>query len=118
MLKVQGKITDAVIENMMAQPMEPRDASTGATVASTSIAASPSGPTTPGPWKTCRVTFGFHVDNLLVDYGEAQSRSRTVVSRQTRKIAILMKNHGIAVYEGAGGSRAPGRWRLSLPVTY
>jgi len=47
-------------------------------------------------------SFGFHLENLSVDYAEAQRRSRSVVSRQTRRISILMKNHGIAVYEGVG----------------
>jgi len=46
--------------------------------------------------------FGFKFDNLAVDYGEAHKRSRNVVSRQTKRISILMKNHGIAVHEGVG----------------
>src|SRR5512139_1528216 len=46
--------------------------------------------------------FGFKFDNLSVDYGEAHKRSRSVVSRQTKRISILMKNHGIAVHEGMG----------------
>jgi len=41
-------------------------------------------------------------DNLSVDYGEAHKRSRSVVTRQTKRISILMKNHGIAVHEGVG----------------
>lgn len=45
-------------------------------------------------------TFGFHLENLSVDYSEAHRRSRSVVSRQTKRISILMKNHGIAVHDG------------------
>lgn len=45
-------------------------------------------------------TFGFRFENLSVDYAEAHRRSRSVVSRQTKRISILMKNHGIAVHEG------------------
>jgi dihydrolipoamide dehydrogenase len=44
--------------------------------------------------------FGFSFENLSVDYAEAQRRSRSVGSRQTRRFGILMKNHGVAVYEG------------------
>lgn len=44
-------------------------------------------------------TFGFSFDNLTVDYGAAHKRSRSVVKRQTRRIAALMKNSGIDVYE-------------------
>ena len=47
-------------------------------------------------------TFGFKVESLSVDYAEAHRRSRSVVARQTRRIAILMKNRSIAVYEGKG----------------
>ena len=46
--------------------------------------------------------FGFKFDNLSVDYGEAHKRSRSVVTRQTKRISILMKNHHIAVYDGIG----------------
>ena len=44
---------------------------------------------------------GFSFDNLTVDYAVAHKRSRSVVLRQTRRVAILMKNSGIPVYEGA-----------------
>lgn len=47
-------------------------------------------------------TFGFHFENLSVDYAEAHRRSRSVVSRQTKRISILMKNHQISVYDGIG----------------
>ncbi|MBN2033105.1 MAG: dihydrolipoyl dehydrogenase [Deltaproteobacteria bacterium] len=46
--------------------------------------------------------FGFKFDNLSVDYGEAHKRSRSVATRQTRRIGILMKNHHIGVYNGVG----------------
>ena len=49
--------------------------------------------------------FGFNYDNFSVDYAEAHRRSRSVVSRQTRRVGILLKNHGIAVHEGAGRLR-------------
>jgi len=44
-------------------------------------------------------TFGFSFDNLEVDYAAAHKRSRSVVKRQTRRIAALMKNSGVEVYE-------------------
>jgi dihydrolipoamide dehydrogenase len=47
-------------------------------------------------------SFGFKFDNLSVDYGEAHKRSRSVATRQTKRIGILMKNHHIAVYTGVG----------------
>jgi dihydrolipoamide dehydrogenase len=46
--------------------------------------------------------FGFKFDNLFLDYGEAYKRSRSVATRQTKRISILMKNHQIAVYNGVG----------------
>jgi len=47
-------------------------------------------------------TFGFQFDNLRIDYPAAHKRSRSVVSRQTKRVAFLMKNNGIAVFEGSG----------------
>jgi dihydrolipoamide dehydrogenase len=44
--------------------------------------------------------FGFSFENLSVDYGSAQKRSRRVVSRLTKGVRLLMKNNEIAVYEG------------------
>lgn len=44
--------------------------------------------------------FGFSFDNLSVDYAVAHKRSRSVVTRQTRRVAALMKNYGITVYDG------------------
>jgi len=52
--------------------------------------------------------FGFKFDNLSVAYAEAHRRSRSVATRQNKRIGILMKNHQIAVYNGIGrllGSR-------------
>ena len=46
--------------------------------------------------------FGFRFDNLSVDYAEAHKRSRSVASRQTKRISILMKNHQVALYSGVG----------------
>ena len=46
--------------------------------------------------------FGFKFDNLSVDYGEAHKRSRSVATRQIKRISILMKNHQIAVYNAVG----------------
>jgi len=46
--------------------------------------------------------YGFNFDNLTVDYAVAHKRSRSVVLRQTKRVAILMKNYGITVYEGTG----------------
>ncbi len=45
-------------------------------------------------------TFGFSFDNLSVDYEAAYQRSRSIVSRQTKRVALLMKKNNIAVYEG------------------
>ncbi|PKN69834.1 MAG: dihydrolipoyl dehydrogenase [Deltaproteobacteria bacterium HGW-Deltaproteobacteria-12] len=49
--------------------------------------------------------FGFKFDNLSLDYAEAQRRSRSVVSRQARRVSILLKNYGIDVHEGMGRLR-------------
>jgi dihydrolipoamide dehydrogenase len=46
--------------------------------------------------------YGFNLENLSVDYSEAQQRSRSVVTRQSRRISLLMKNHHIAVFSGVG----------------
>ena len=46
--------------------------------------------------------FGFKFENLSVDYGEAHKRSRSVATRQTKRIGILMKNHHVALYNGVG----------------
>jgi len=37
-----------------------------------------------------------------VDYGEAHKRSRSVATRQTKRIGILMKNHHVVLYNGVG----------------
>jgi dihydrolipoamide dehydrogenase len=46
--------------------------------------------------------FGFKFENLSVDYAEAHKRSRSVATRQTKRISILMKNHHIVMYNGVG----------------
>ena len=46
--------------------------------------------------------FGLKFDNLSVDYGEAYKRSRSVATRQTKRISILMKNHQVTLYDGVG----------------
>ena len=46
-------------------------------------------------------TFGFSFDNLVVDYAQAHKRSRQVVTRQNRRVKLLMKNSGVNVYEGS-----------------
>ena len=47
-------------------------------------------------------TFGFSMENLSIDYAVAHKRSRSVVKRQTRRIAALMKNYNVSVYNGTG----------------
>ncbi len=47
--------------------------------------------------------YGFSFDNLSVDYAQAHKRSRQVVTRQNRRIKLLMKNSGVTVYEGTAG---------------
>ena len=44
--------------------------------------------------------FGFSFDNLTVDYAAAHKRSRSVVTRQTKRVAFLMKNNNVTVIEG------------------
>lgn len=44
--------------------------------------------------------FGFKFDNLELDYGVAHSRSRKVVMRQTKRVAFLIKNNNISLFEG------------------
>jgi dihydrolipoamide dehydrogenase len=51
--------------------------------------------------------FGFSFDNLVVDYAQAQKRSRQVVTRQNRRVKLLMKNSGVTVYEGAARFTSP-----------
>ncbi len=47
-------------------------------------------------------TFGFSFDNLSVDYSAAHKRSRSIVTRQTKRVGFLMKNNGVSVYQGVG----------------
>jgi len=51
--------------------------------------------------------FGFSFDNLEVDYAAAHKRSRQVVMRQNRRVALLMKNAGVTVYEGMARFTGP-----------
>jgi len=51
--------------------------------------------------------FGFSFDNLTVDYAQAHKRSRQVVTRQNRRIKLLMKNAGVTVYEGTARFTGP-----------
>lgn len=46
--------------------------------------------------------FGFKFENLSFDYGDAHKRSRSVATRQSKRIGILMKNHQVALYNGVG----------------
>jgi dihydrolipoamide dehydrogenase len=47
-------------------------------------------------------TFGFNIENLSIDYEAAYKRSRSIVNRQTKRVALLMKKNKIAVFEGTG----------------
>lgn len=51
--------------------------------------------------------FGFSFDNLVVDYAAAHKRSRQVVMRQNRRVALLMKNASVTVYEGMARFTGP-----------
>jgi dihydrolipoamide dehydrogenase len=46
--------------------------------------------------------FGFHCDSFSVNFSEAQRRSRSIITRQIKRIAFLLKNNGVILYEGAG----------------
>jgi len=52
--------------------------------------------------------FGFSFDNLKLDYGVAQKRSRQVSDRLTRGVAFLMKKNAIDVIMGTAKLTAPG----------
>ena len=47
-------------------------------------------------------TYGISFDNLQVDFGAAVKRSRSIVGRQTKGVAFLMKKNKIDVIEGHG----------------
>lgn len=55
---------------------------------------------------------GFSFDNLTVDYAAAHKRSRSVVTRQTRRLAVLMETNGVTVIEGAARFISPHSVRL------
>ena len=57
--------------------------------------------------------FGFSFDNLLVDYAAAHKRSRQVVKRQNRRVAALMKNAGVTVYDGMARFTGPDTLKVS-----
>ena len=44
--------------------------------------------------------YGFSFDNLIVDYSVAHKRSRSVVTRQNKRVAFLMKNNAVKLFEG------------------
>lgn len=46
--------------------------------------------------------YGFKFENLEIDYSVAHKRSRSVVSRQTKRVEFLMKSNDITVYTGTG----------------
>jgi dihydrolipoamide dehydrogenase len=50
-------------------------------------------------------TFGFSFENLNLDYGVAQRRSRQVSRRLTKGVSFLMKKNDIAVFEGTATLR-------------
>jgi dihydrolipoamide dehydrogenase len=49
--------------------------------------------------------FGFQCDRFSADFAEAHKRSRSIVTRQVRRIQLLMKNHSIALFQGKGRLR-------------
>ena len=57
--------------------------------------------------------FGFSFDNLVVDYATAHKRSRRVVIRQNRRVAFLMKNTGVTIYEGMARFTGPNTLSVS-----
>jgi dihydrolipoamide dehydrogenase len=57
-------------------------------------------------------TFGFRFENLEVDYGAAQRRSREIVARQAEGLDFLMRKNKIAVY--AGTARLSNRTQVEI----
>jgi dihydrolipoamide dehydrogenase len=51
--------------------------------------------------------FGFEVDGLKLDYGEAVKRSRRVSGRLTKGVGFLMKKNGIDVHMGSAVLTGP-----------
>jgi dihydrolipoamide dehydrogenase len=47
-------------------------------------------------------TFGFNIEKVSIDYEAAYQRSRSIVNRQTKRVALLMKKNNIAVFNGTG----------------
>ncbi len=58
-------------------------------------------------------TFGFHAQDVSVDYGAAQKRSRQVSSRQARRVQNLLKTTGVEVFEGQGALLSPTEVEIS-----
>ena len=53
--------------------------------------------------------FGFHFENLTVDYSQAVRRSREVVKRLVRGVEFLMRKNDIEVIQGTGRLDGPHR---------
>src|SRR5690349_10944192 len=51
--------------------------------------------------------FGFSFENLQVDYGAAQKRSRDVSGRLVKGVEFLMKKNNIQVFKGEGELTSP-----------
>jgi dihydrolipoamide dehydrogenase len=47
-------------------------------------------------------TFGFSMENLVVDYGAAHKRSRSVVKRQVKRVEHLLKTNNVEMFSGSG----------------
>ncbi len=61
--------------------------------------------------------FGFHFDNLRLDYSAAVKRSRQVSARLTKGVSFLMQKNGIRVVTGTArldGRDAEGRVRVQV----
>lgn len=58
-------------------------------------------------------TFGFSFDNLEIDYSSAHKRSRSIVKRQTKRVAALIKNSGVDLFEGTASFTGPNTIEIS-----
>jgi dihydrolipoamide dehydrogenase len=52
-------------------------------------------------------TFGFSLDNLVLDYASAQKRSRQTSTRQGRRVEALLKSAGVEVVVGTAFLKSP-----------
>jgi dihydrolipoamide dehydrogenase len=50
--------------------------------------------------------FGFHFDNLTIDYSAAHQRSRQVAERQNKGVDYLMRKNKIEVYKGTASLKS------------